>query len=659
MLMNSVPASRSLWDTYERIAEGTPRPRTPMTRAEWERQAAELRKRLWRSLGVVPHAPQDPVATLNGTSEFASYTIERLTIETRPNFLVTANLYVPKGLQAPAPAILCPPGHNIDSGKAAPAYQSLYIGLARKGFVVLAPDAIGHGERQGLGHNGMGSPTLIGSSLIGMEVWDNLKCLDVLCARSEVDAKRIGCIGNSGGGTQTIWTAALDERIAVAIPSDATTSFAYNHAKERDICFCNLAPQIIPHAEIEHVLGLIAPRPLLLLGGDLDRVFPWDLQREVYRRTRRFYALYEQAERVQQFISRDPHSLTQAKREAAYAFFLKHLQGVNEPEAAKEPVDLEPLPTDHPALLCFSDPHVPPGLKRTLNAFVREEARILLKGLTSEGTLTRQRLRDVLKLPSLRERPQVQRTPIDERLESVTLWVDPDGPLSLTCIARSPDSGAKPTVTTDLVQESPRETSPRVRILIDRDGKDSAWCRDSVKHALAEGVRAVCVDVRGWGELTPRELADDGRLDEWVAMQKGIGYDRPLFGIRTLDLLATIDWVKETFAPAGGVELFAHGFSTLVALAAAVLSDDVTRLELSKLPASFIPPSDRSAHDALRYEYAFALVPGLISHVGDVPQLLQTLAPRPCRIVSLMEGTEPLSEPDVFGPFLSHIPNRQ
>lgn len=214
-------ARRSLWDYYDAVVARTPAPLTPVLLEEWERQAAQLRALIHSALGVTPHRPVEVEVEWLGATEFETYRIERLAYRTREEFVVPANLYVPTNVTGRLPAIIAPHGH-AQNGKAHANYQALYIGLVRKGFIVLAPDCIGHGERRALGHRRLGSPFLIGTSLMGMELWDIMKGIDLLVARDDVDPRRIGCVGNSGGGTQTIWGAALDERIAAAVASDAT-----------------------------------------------------------------------------------------------------------------------------------------------------------------------------------------------------------------------------------------------------------------------------------------------------------------------------------------------------------------------------------------------------------------------------------------------------
>lgn len=617
-------ARRSLWDYYDAVVARTPAPLTPVLLEEWERQAAQLRALIHSALGVTPHRPVEVEVEWLGATEFETYRIERLAYRTREEFVVPANLYVPTNVTGRLPAIIAPHGH-AQNGKAHANYQALYIGLVRKGFIVLAPDCIGHGERRALGHRRLGSPFLIGTSLMGMELWDIMKGIDLLVARDDVDPRRIGCVGNSGGGTQTIWAAALDERIAAAVASDATTSFAYNHSKERDICFCNLAPQLVPHAEIWHVLGLVAPRPLRLVGGAMDPMFPRDLQREVLRRTKRVYDLYGAADRVDQVITNEPHSLTGAKREAIYEFFCRHLQGVCAEEAAQEPADIEPLPADHPAILCFPAP--PREFALSLDEVVRKEADPILKarevphdpaGWAAYRARQVERLRTLLLrgeaaaprrvVRAKADRPS-ERLPGDLSAEFVALWVDPWTPLAAYLLpAGGPLS--------------------RIRMIVDDEGKSSKWSEQQMLRAVQEGCCALALDVRGWGELKPEEIPPD---DEWVQVQKALGYDVPLLGLRASDVLAVVEWLAAQ-AQGSTIEIVGRRYGGVVSLVAAILDERVRSVQLDELPFSLIPSAETD-----RLVSAFTFVPGLLRDVGDVPHLIGLLAPRACRIVCFAE----------------------
>lgn len=175
-----------------------------------------------------------------GTLDRGDYRVEKIVFESRPAFFVTANLYLPKSGRPPYPAILFPLGHERGA-KAHQAWQRCLAGLARRGFAALAWDPLGQGERIQMYDEDLHDSKLRGSTVehtvIGMQclltgthlaqytIWDGIRALDYLLSRPEVDARRVGCTGNSGGGTHTAYLAGLDNRIQVAAPSCYITSW--------------------------------------------------------------------------------------------------------------------------------------------------------------------------------------------------------------------------------------------------------------------------------------------------------------------------------------------------------------------------------------------------------------------------------------------------
>jgi len=193
---------------------------SPAQMAAFQKQRREFLR--W-TLGEMPQrAPLN--AQITGTLEEDDFTIEKVLFESQPGFHLTANLYRPRG-EGPFPAVLHPLGHT-ENGKAYGEYQRANRLLARNGFVVLCFDPLGQGERkQFLGTDGTPTlqassehqqlgvvPILLGRSLATYMVWDGVRAIDYLCSRPDVDSKRIGCMGNSGGGNLTSYLMAYDDR---------------------------------------------------------------------------------------------------------------------------------------------------------------------------------------------------------------------------------------------------------------------------------------------------------------------------------------------------------------------------------------------------------------------------------------------------------------
>lgn len=158
-----------------------------------------------------------PKSRLVGKIDCDGYVIEKVIVESAPGVPVPCNVYIPnKGPRRKA-ALICPHGH---SGRDRPVYQNAYQRFVKSGFIVLAKDGWGKQERRGTGHETRGGHLfLTGTSLMALELFDNVRCIDYLLTRDDVDPERLGMTGTSGGGSQTLFCAAVERRLAAASPT--------------------------------------------------------------------------------------------------------------------------------------------------------------------------------------------------------------------------------------------------------------------------------------------------------------------------------------------------------------------------------------------------------------------------------------------------------
>ena len=247
-----------------------------------------------------PEARGDLQARTTGTVDRSAdgYRIELVEFQSHPRFYASALLYLPAHVPPGArlPAVYSPHGH-YRTGKHTRSIQIRCANLARRGYAVLIVDTIGHAERAFMGHREPASHALLyaGESLPGLQVRDNIRGLDYLCARPEVDPARIGVTGVSGGGNHTMYLAAVDERVAVAVPVCSVEMLEVYFRKSQ--CVCETVPDIFTFADKPHLLGLIAPRPLLVMNGLRDSGFATLSSRRAVDHARRIYDLYEPAAR--------------------------------------------------------------------------------------------------------------------------------------------------------------------------------------------------------------------------------------------------------------------------------------------------------------------------------------------------------------------------
>ena len=304
-----------------------------------ELEAYQQRRRefLRWTLGEMPERTELN-AQVTGVIREAELVIEKVMFESQPGFHVTANVYRPKG-EGPFPAVLHPVGHS-QNGKAYTEYQKANRLLAKHGFIVLCYDPIGQGERkQFLDEKGNGvhgasgehqqlgvAPILLGRGLASYMVWDGVRALDYLCSRSDVDPKRLGCMGISGGGNMTSYLMAYDDRIAAAAPGCfVTTHRQKNERPGPGDAEQNLFAQIRDGFDHPDFLLARAPKPTLILAATKDFV-PIEGTWDAYRQAKRVYTALGYPERVALAETNKKHGFSKALREAAARFMCRWLQ---------------------------------------------------------------------------------------------------------------------------------------------------------------------------------------------------------------------------------------------------------------------------------------------------------------------------------------------
>jgi dienelactone hydrolase len=334
------------------------------TAQDADRMRGPRRRELGRSLGA-DRLPWPPVLRpkLVGVLRRRGYRIEKVIYQTLPGMQVPAHLYVPEGLDRSAPAILFYPGHWWADSKARPDFQAFCINMARLGFVVLSFDPFGQGERGVSSRDHRRTEALlIGVAGQGFAEYETRCALEYLLARPEVDPKRIGMTGASGGGFNTWVTVALDDRIAAAVPVVGTSEFAeqihvcrpldWYHAAEH----CHFVPGLIRYANNHELLAMAAPKPILIIAASEDQSFPLGGVKDVAAYGRTLYESYGAAEKIALVVDEtEGHGYQRRKREAAYGWFLRWLMGRGDGGPRSEP-QTETLPFESPELRCF-----PPG----------------------------------------------------------------------------------------------------------------------------------------------------------------------------------------------------------------------------------------------------------------------------------------------------------
>ena len=322
---------------FDRMNALKPLTRFP-TRKQWLEYRAKLRTEVLRAIGLWPlpeHAPLEPRIT--GRIEHEDYTVEKVYYQTLPGIFASGYLYTPKAT-GPAntsrlrlPAVVSPHGH-WSLGAVEPVVQQSCIGLVKLGFVVFCPDSTHVTD------------LAIGLCPIGLMTWNNMRALDYLESLAGVDPARLGCAGQSGGGQQTMYVAALDERVKVIVPVDLVSYFRrILFAGERAHCSCNHAPGIARLTDETELAAMFAPRPSLFVCATQD--WTRDFPSAEFPEIQHIYGLAGGETSCVQFDK--PHNYDLESREQMYNWLNRRLRGPTNAASVSEP----PITTDEPAAL--------------------------------------------------------------------------------------------------------------------------------------------------------------------------------------------------------------------------------------------------------------------------------------------------------------------
>ncbi len=293
-------------------------------------RARQAAKRVTYEALLGPLPERTPLeTTVVGVLQADGYRVERLHFQSRPGHHVTANLYVPEG-PGPFPGVAVPCGHS-SNGKATESYQRACALLATNGLMALIYDPVGQGERHQIDLDRHGTTEheltnaaglLLGEPLAKHELWDGMRAIDVLLERG---ATKIGVAGNSGGGTQTVFLTAFDERVAAATPS----CYVMEHLRLFETIGPQDGCQWIPgegahgldHADY---LALFAPKPMRVLAAEQD-FFEFASTRRAVQKASRTWVALGASERIDLVSTDDRHGWSRPLREGCASWMTRWL----------------------------------------------------------------------------------------------------------------------------------------------------------------------------------------------------------------------------------------------------------------------------------------------------------------------------------------------
>ncbi len=609
-------------DAARALRESDPAPRSTQ---EASRRGAEIRARILVAEGTWPaeKAPLQPEVL--GTLERDGYRIEKLIFQTRVGCYATASCYVPTRGKAPFPAVLCVHGH-WPGARRDPVVQSRCVGLAKLGFVALTLDAWGAGERgteigQNEYHGGLLGASLwpIGTPLHGLQLYDNIRALDYLQSRRDVDGQRLGCTGASGGGNQTTYLSAFDERIQCAVPVCSVGTFtSYLTAA---CCVDEVLLGGLTFAEEGDLLGMVAPRALMVITASRDVPhFGPTIAAQALDRARPYFHAHGTDAKVRHVIVESGHAYNQEMREAMYGWMRRWLKGEGDGSPTPEPAILT---EDPEALRCYSPPFRS-GKVMTTAAWVRNRSQELAEaasqpvtrngwGKLRDGRL--RTLRDVLALP-----PSPGKARLHEGRPAEPYTID----------ELEPEEGVRiPTA----ALRGTGEARGRAAVLLLHPAGLEAALNSPVAAALREaGIHTRALELRGCGSLTlpGQALGDaipDHNLVEW-----SLWIGRPLLGQWVLDLRQLMTALEPR-----GIERFAVLGWREGALAAYLTAALDPRLQGSAGIEPALSFTGGHVPDSVR----MGLFSPRLMEAGDLPHLAALAAPRPVAVAApfRLDGT--------------------
>jgi len=597
-------------------------------RQEWVRQT------FWDLTGGKPE-PTPLHTRSTGGFERPGYRLEKLIYQSQPEIFVPANLYVPTKGTPPFPGILFQMGHS-PNGKAWDSYQRCCQGLVKLGYIVLAFDPMGQGERiyypDASGtrtrlrssddeHTRPGRQmVLIGETATRMQVWDAMRSLDVLASHPKADRTRLASAGQSGGATVTMLMLAVDDRLsAAAVCSGNTENMACANfippgsVDDAEQNFINAGPAGFDRWDLFYPF---APKPLLITVSDKDSfgtyspnyiVNGW----EEYGKLKRIYQTLGKPDHLAWSDTPLPHGLSYDSRLQVYNWFERHLKG-----AARQVEEEPPISPEADERLWVS---------KTGNA------------VTSFGGQTPFR--------AIRSR-EIRQAPAS--LKSLVGSQFPGNGLRPTVLSRVPsrdiyiealDIASAEAVWLPAWMFVPRKADPGkpVLLMLHDSGRNRYWHEEEIYQRLARAGYQVCAaDVRGVGDMAPefgrgapgyQQLHNDEESYAWASLILG----KSLLGQRVTDMLALAAALRTR---GSRIVLNAHGRLTVPAAIAASLDPSIERLYLSGGLISF-----RSILETENYTEPFSnFCMSMLKH-ADLPEIVSGIAPRKIVVSGPVDGS--------------------
>ena len=621
------------------------------TREEFEERRNRIRRFFINTIGGLPEEKTPLNDRTSLLIEKNGYKIYKVLYESLPKFYVTGLLYIPEKLESETAGILFVSGH-AKSAKAYPPYQKVCIDLVQNEFVVLAIDPIGQGERlqywdpkkgevirwgtyehsyAGLQHY------LIGNNIAKRFIWDGIRGIDYLIKRKEVNPKRIGVTGSSGGGTQTSYLMLVDERISAAAPCTYITSREeYMYTGQAHDAEQNIFGAIKYGLNYDDFLTSFAPKPLLIGAAAYD-FFCIEGTLKSYNIAKRIYSLYGAEDKVKLVVGPHVHMYSDYLRESVVNWFRVHLMEL-EPTFKVDKINVEDEET----------------LRVTASGQVLED-------FPSSKTVYHLNLDDWNRVKPMRQKigdlKSLERYIKDKRREIIELlYLDMNlrdneiYPRIISTVNLGEYIGEKLfffsepgiTLTGSVIYNKNGNRKRPAMIVLFENGTDSIEDERSIIESLIREDNLVFVlDVRGVGGVKVRKI-NPAEVNEIYGTEFRLAYDAFMLGtstfaLRVFDVLRGFDYlIKRDDVDANRIGIYGKDIASLYALFAMFLEPRIKRGIFENMLFSYEDVIETRIYNR-KIVNEKILVPGILKHF-DIVDLIPMLAGRKVEFRKLIDA---------------------
>jgi cephalosporin-C deacetylase-like acetyl esterase len=585
-----------------------------------------IRQTLLQQLGG-PWPQKTPLeARITGTIDHDDYSVQKVVFQSLPHFYVTADVYLPKKAVKPYPAVLGLAGHSGD-GKAFLNYQTVWVSLVKRGFLVLAIDPVGQGERMEhldpvthksllasggtAEHMADGLPALLtGTGIARYFVWDEIRAIDYLESRDDVDRTGIGAAGNSGGGTQSAYISALDPRVAASVISCYMTSW--------NAMWIDPGPQdseqVLPGflaagLDFPDFLTSIAPRPVEMEVATRD-FFPIRGAHATFAEGKETFHALGADDKIALVEADDTHGWSKPRRIGTYKWLSQWLQhrtddGVEAEFKPDTPAALSATSTGQ-VLTTYPDAETVQSLNAKLAHKLRENAA--------------PRKLDQL-APLLRKRLALPDAPIHPSVEDAGT-LSRDG-LRIEKIRIHPETGITVPGLVFLPEAGPARKSA-VLYLNPAGMAADASPGGPIEQLVKQGKIVLAIDPRGWGESAPHETMTAGYHTDYQVAMRAILVGKSMSGMQTFDVLNAFHYLasRPDIDPEQ-ISVRAQGIASNIGIFAAALEPGIHTVLCEAEPMSFLQMTEMKLYNLP----PGVIVPGILRDL-DLPDLEHALGAR-------------------------------